>query len=88
MVSGEWPVSNFNKNGIETQASNIARKACGRCGTAIDRNALCPECAEFFRRLSKWKVVTANSQKAEPSVGGEWQVHCTEAKESQCVRDP
>jgi hypothetical protein len=35
MVSGEWAVNNVDKNGIEAQASKIARKPCGRCGAAI-----------------------------------------------------
>lgn len=52
-------MSNVNKNGIEAQASKIARKACGRCGTAIEENDFCPACRDFFRELSGRKVVFA-----------------------------
>lgn len=39
----------------------IARKPCGRCGTAIKGNAFCPPCQDFFRRLSGRKVVFATA---------------------------
>jgi hypothetical protein len=50
-------VNNVDKKGIEAQASKIARKPCGRCGTAIEENAFCPACRDFFLGLSGQKVV-------------------------------
>jgi hypothetical protein len=52
-------VNNVDKNGIEAQASKIARKPCMRCGTVIEENESCPACREFFRGLSGRKVVFA-----------------------------
>jgi hypothetical protein len=52
-------MNNVEKNGIETRASKIARKSCGRCGTAIEENAFCEVCRNFFRGLSGQKDVFA-----------------------------
>ena len=49
-------MNNVDENGIEAQASKTARKACGRCGTVIERNEFCLECRDFFRGLSGRKV--------------------------------
>jgi hypothetical protein len=50
-------VNNVDNTGIEARASKIARKPCGRCGTAIEENTFCSACRDFFRGLSGWKVV-------------------------------
>jgi hypothetical protein len=52
-------VNNVDKNGIDVQGFQIARRPCGRCGTAIEENEFCPACRDFFRRLSGRKVIFA-----------------------------
>ncbi len=52
-------MNNVHKNGNGAQASQIARKQCGRCGTAIEEDDFCPACRGFFRGLSGQKVVFA-----------------------------
>ena len=52
-------MNNIDKHGVAARTSQIVRKACGRCGTAIEESEFCLECQEFFHRLSGQTVVFA-----------------------------
>ena len=53
-------MNNIKKYGTEMQASKVTREPCGRCGTAIEENAFCPACRDFFRGLSRQKAESTN----------------------------
>jgi hypothetical protein len=46
-------VNGVKKYGIETQGSKMTFKPCGRCGIAIEKDAFCSVCLNFFRVLSR-----------------------------------
>lgn len=54
-------MNKVDKNGIESRAPIIARKACGRCGIAIEENAFCRACRGFFRGLGSQKAVSTTA---------------------------
>lgn len=41
-------MNNFDKKGIEAQASQTSRNLCGQCNTAIEGNEFSAVCQDFF----------------------------------------
>ena len=51
------------------QASKVTREPCGRCGTAIEENAFCPACRDFFRELSGQNAESTKVVRGAQNIG-------------------
>jgi hypothetical protein len=60
-ASSKSAVNTVKKYGTEMQASKVTQEPCGRCGTAIEKNAFCPACRDFFRGLSHQNAESPNA---------------------------
>jgi hypothetical protein len=51
------------------QASKVTREPCGRCGAAIEQNAFCPACRDFFRGLSGQNTESTKEARGTQNIG-------------------
>jgi hypothetical protein len=62
-------VIKVKKYGIEMQASKVTREPCGRCGAAIEENAFCPACRDFFCGLSGQNAESTKVGRGTQNIG-------------------